>query len=154
MRPHLGRLASLAEILQIRPFLSDDGLSPWVLGSAGRAVIYYLQKTGSFSMRRRDFGSAVLVAAIMLVASPAFAQIPKLNLLQDKPGKTQEEKDAESAQDKAYRDSLKKIPDQKAPADPWGNVRSDAPSSSPAKSASSAKSKSKTGTSASGTSPN
>jgi hypothetical protein len=49
---------------------------------------------------------------------------------------------------------LKKIPDQKAPADPWGNVRSDAPSSSPAKSASSAKSKSKTGTSASGTSPN
>ena len=105
-------------------------------------------------MRRRDFGSAVLAAAIMLVASPAFAQIPKLNLLQDKPGKTQEEKDAESAQDKAYRDSLKKIPDQKAPADPWGNVRSDAPSSSPAKSASSAKSKSKTGTSASGTSPN
>ena len=105
-------------------------------------------------MRRRDFGSAVLVAAIMLVASPAFAQIPKLNLLQDKPGKTQEEKDAESAQDKAYRDSLKKIPDQKAPADPWGGVRSDAPSSSPAKSASSAKSKSKTGTSASGTSPN
>ena len=105
-------------------------------------------------MRRRDFGSAVLVAAIMLVASPTFAQIPKLNLLQDKPGKTQEEKDAESAQDKAYRDSLKKIPDQKAPADPWVNVRSDAPSSSPAKSASSAKSKSKTGTSASGTSPN
>jgi hypothetical protein len=105
-------------------------------------------------MRRRDFGSAVLVATIMLVASPAFAQIPKLNLLQDKPGKTEDEKNAEAAQDKAYRDSLKKIPDQKAPADPWGGVRSDAPSSSPAKSASSAKSKSKTGTSANGTSPN
>src|SRR5580704_18760693 len=131
-----------------------SGSRGWALGSAGRAVICYQQKTGEFSMWRRDFGSAVLVAAIMLVASPAFAQIPKLNLLQDKPGKTQEEKDAESAQDKAYRDSLKKIPDQKAPADPWGNVRSDAPSSSPAKSASSAKSKSKTGTSASGTSPN
>jgi len=105
-------------------------------------------------MRRRDFGSAVLVATIMLVASPAFAQIPKLNLLQDKPGKTEDEKNAEAAQDKAYRDSLKKIPDQKAPADPWGGVRSDAPSSAPAKSASSAKSKSKTGTSASGASPN
>ena len=105
-------------------------------------------------MRRRDFGSAVLAAAIMLLASPAFAQIPKLNLLQEKPGKTQEEKDAESAQDKAYRDSLKKIPDQKAPSDPWGGVRSDAPSS-PAKSASSAKSKSKSGTATgSGTAPN
>ena len=104
-------------------------------------------------MWRRDFRSAVLVAAIMLLASPAFAQIPKLNLLQDKPGKTQEEKDAESAQEKAYKDSLKKIPDQKAPSDPWGSVRSDAPSA-PAKSASSTKSKSKTGTSASGASPN
>ena len=91
-----------------------------------------------------------LAAAIMLLASPAFAQIPKLNLLQDKPGKTDDEKNAEAAQDKAYRDSLKKIPDQKAPSDPWGSVRSDTPSS-PAKSASSAKSKAKTGTSASGT---
>ena len=105
-------------------------------------------------MRRRDFGSAVLVAAIMLLASPAFAQIPKLNLLQDKPGKTEDEKAAEAAQEKAYKDSLKKIPDQKAPADPWGGVRSDAPSSPPAKSASSARSKSKSGTAASSTSPN
>jgi hypothetical protein len=104
-------------------------------------------------MWRRDFRSAVLVAAMMLVASPAFAQIPKLNLLQDKPGKTQEEKDADSAQEKAYKDSLKKIPDQKAPSDPWGGVRSDAPSS-PAKSASSGKPKTKNGTAASSTSPN
>jgi hypothetical protein len=92
-----------------------------------------------------------LAAAVMLLASPALAQIPKLNLLQDnKPSKTQEEKDAESAQDKAYRDSLKKIPDAKAPADPWGAVRStDAPAAkSPAKSASSSKPKPKTGTSA------
>jgi hypothetical protein len=126
-------------------------LGAWLSGPGGDILS---PKDGELSMRRRDFGSAVLVATIMLVASPAFAQIPKLNLLQDKPGKTQEEKDAESAQDKAYRDSLKKIPDQKAPADPWGGVRSDAPSSAPAKSASSAKSKSKTGTSASGASPN
>jgi hypothetical protein len=105
-------------------------------------------KDGEFSMRRRDFKSAVVVAAIMLLASPALAQIPKLNLLADKPGKTQEEKDAESAQDKAYKDSLKKIPDQKAPSDPWGGVRSDAPAAS-GKSVSSAKPKPKTGTSAS-----
>jgi hypothetical protein len=87
-----------------------------------------------------------LAAAIFILASPAFAQIPKLNLLADKPSKTQDEKDAEAAQDKAYKDSLKKIPDAKAPSDPWGSVRSDAPASSPAKSASSAKSKAKAGT--------
>ena len=80
-----------------------------------------------------------LAAAIMLLASPAVAQIPKLNLMQDKPSKTQDELDAEKAQDKAYKDSLKKIPDQKAPSDPWGNVRTDAPA--PAKSASSTKPK-------------
>jgi hypothetical protein len=81
--------------------------------------------------------------AIMLLASPAFAQVPPLNLLQDnKPAKTQEEKDAEAARDKAYKESLKKIPDAK-PADPWGSVRSDAPPAAPAKSASSAKPKAK-----------
>ena len=91
-----------------------------------------------------------LAAAIMLLASPALAQIPKLNLLQDnKPAKSQEERDAESAQEKAYRDSLKKIPDAKAPSDPWGTVRS---TDTPAKSASSSnKPKAKTGT---GTSAN
>jgi len=84
-----------------------------------------------------------LAAVILLLASPAFAQIPKLNLLQDKPGKTEDEKNAEAAQEKAYKDSLKKIPDQKAPADPWGTVRSGDAPSAPAKSASPAKSKAK-----------
>jgi hypothetical protein len=89
-----------------------------------------------------------LAAVVMLLASPALAQIPNLNLLQDnKPAKSQEEKDAEAARDKAYQDSLKKIPDAKPPADPWGTVRSsDAPKAA-AKSASSAKPKSKTGSS-------
>ena len=82
-----------------------------------------------------------LAAAILLLASPAFAQVPKLNLLQDKPSKTEDEKNAEAAQDKAYKDSLKKIPDQKAPSDPWGTVRSN---DAPSKSASTAKSKKST----------
>ena len=92
-----------------------------------------------------------LAAAIVLLASPAVAQIPKLNLMQDKPSKSQEELDAEKAQEKAYKDSLKKIPDQKAPSDPWGNVRTDTPA--PAKSASSTKPK-KSGTAASSSSAN
>ena len=86
----------------------------------------------------------VLPASIMLLASPALAQVPPLNLLQDtKPPKSQEERDAEAARDKAYKDSLKKIPDAKQPADPWGGVRSDA--TAPAKSASSSKPKPKPG---------
>ena len=76
-----------------------------------------------------------LAAVIMLLASPAVAQsLPPINLLQDKPGKTQEEKDAETAQQKAYKESLKKIPDAKQPSDPWGSVRADGPA--PAKSSS------------------
>jgi len=89
-----------------------------------------------------------LAAVIMLLASPALAQIPPVNLLGDKPGKTQEEKDAEAARDKAYQDSLKKIPDAKPPADPWGNVRSTDAPKAPAKSVSSAKPKTKAGSSA------
>ncbi len=48
-----------------------------------------------------------MAAVIMLVASPAFAQssTPSLNLLMDnKPAKSQDEKDAEAARDKAYQD--------------------------------------------------
>jgi len=89
-----------------------------------------------------------IAAAVVLLASPAFAQIPPVNLLQDKPGKTQEEKDAEAVRDKAYQDTLKKIPDAKAPADPWGNVRSTETPKAPAKAATSAKPKTKTGTAA------
>ena len=93
-----------------------------------------------------------LAAVIMLLASPAFAQIPKLNLLQDKASKSEDEKNAEAAQEKAYKDSLKKIPDQKAPSDPWGSVRSDAAAAPAAKSASTTK-KTK-GTAGSGASAN
>ncbi len=85
-----------------------------------------------------------VAAVIMALASPAFAQIPPVNLLADKPGKTQEEKDAEAARDKAYQETLKKIPDAKPPADPWGNVRATDTPKAPAKAAASAKPKAKT----------
>src|ERR1700722_11957177 len=63
-----------------------------------------------------------------LLTAPAYAQAPSINLLQDNtPAKTQEEKDAEAARDKAYKESLRKIPDAKVSSDPWGNVRTDAP---------------------------
>ena len=89
-----------------------------------------------------------LAAVITLLASPAFAQLPALNLLNDnRPAKSQEEKDAEAARQKAYEDSLKKIPDAKAPSDPWGTVRNTDAKTPAAKSASSTKPKPKTGSS-------
>lgn len=97
----------------------------------------------------------VLVAALAGPTGSASAQSgggsdsPHVNLLADTPSKTPEEREAEAAKEKAYKESLKKIPDAKAPNDPWGSVRSDAPKTPPAKSASSAtKPKAKTGSNA------
>jgi hypothetical protein len=81
-----------------------------------------------------------LAAALVLLAGPAFAQSPHLNLLADQPSKTPEQIEQEEAQQKAYKESLKKIPDAKVAADPWGTVRSDPP-----KAPAPAKPKTKTG---------
>ena len=90
-----------------------------------------------------------LAVVVALLTSPAYAQMPAMNLLMDKPGKTQDEKDADAAREKAYQDTLKKIPDAKAPADPWGNVRStDAPKTAKTADKASAKPKTKTGSTA------
>jgi len=63
------------------------------------------------------------------LAYPAHAQIPNINLVPDTPSNTQDQIDAEEARDKAYKESLKKIPDAKTSSDPWGTVRSDTPKS-------------------------
>jgi hypothetical protein len=81
-----------------------------------------------------------------LVGTVRAQQMPNINLLADQPSKTQEEKDAETARDKAYKETLKKIPDAKVSSDPWGGVRSpDAPKTPAAKTTAAAKPKSKTG---------
>jgi len=86
----------------------------------------------------------------MVLVRPAHAQMPNINLLQDTPSKTPEEKEADQVRDKAYKESLRKIPDAKASNDPWGNVRSDAPKSAtngaaPGSKATGATKKTKTG---------
>jgi hypothetical protein len=76
-------------------------------------------------------------AVIALLTGPAYAQMqtPNINLIPEIGSKTPEEKEQEAVRDKAYRESLKKIPDAKTSSDPWGNVRSvDTPkTSAPAK---------------------
>ena len=92
----------------------------------------------------------VLRAAAMLalLMGPAYAQqMPGLNLMPEVTSKTPEEKAADDVRDKAYKESLKKIPDAKTSSDPWGAVRSnDAPKS--AAKAPAAKPKTKTGSNA------
>ena len=72
-------------------------------------------------------------AVMVLLMVPAYAQTPNINLIPELSSKTPEEKEAEAVKEKAYRDSLRKIPDAKASSDPWGTVRSnDAPKASSA----------------------
>jgi hypothetical protein len=65
-----------------------------------------------------------VAAVFALLTGPAYAQLPPINLLQDTPSKTPDQIEQEAAQQKAYKDSLRKIPDAKTTSDPWGNVRS------------------------------
>ena len=86
----------------------------------------------------RMLSAAVVV---VLLAAPAYAQTPNINLIPEFQSKSPEEKEQDAIKERAYKDSLRKIPDAKASSDPWGTVRSiDAPkaAAAPAK-------KSKTG---------
>jgi hypothetical protein len=67
-----------------------------------------------------------IAAVMVLLAAPAYAQMatPNINLMPELQAKSPEEKEQEAQQQKAYKESLKKIPDAKASSDPWGNVRS------------------------------
>ena len=87
----------------------------------------------------------MLSAAVVMVllTAPAYAQTPNVNLIPELQSKSPEEKEQDAIKEKAYKDSLRKIPDAKASADPWGTVRSaDTP-----KAAAPAKPKTKTGSS-------
>ena len=82
----------------------------------------------------RIFRAAALIAMLAApIAAPAFAQAPNINLIPELKSKSPEEREQDAINDKAYRESLRKIPDAKAGSDPWGNVRSDAPKAAPAK---------------------
>jgi hypothetical protein len=134
MRSDLGRLDGGAEILQVGRSLRRKARFRRKLGVTAA--------NGIVPANRTECPMRILAAAafIALLTVPAYAQMPQINLLQDMPSKTQEQKDAEESRDKAYKESLRKIPDAKAPADPWGNVRTDAP-----KASASAKPRTKTG---------
>jgi hypothetical protein len=68
-------------------------------------------------------------ALIVLLTGPAYAQsLPDINIIPEARGKTPEEIEQDKINEKAYKESLRKIPDAKVSSDPWGNVRGgDAP---------------------------
>ena len=82
-----------------------------------------------------------VAAMLALLAGPAYAQMPNINLMDAGPGKTDEEKAAERERDARYKETLKKIPDAKASNDPWGGMRSDPPKAATPKTSAAAKKK-------------
>jgi len=81
------------------------------------------------------------LAMTLLSAAPTYAQFSPMNLMPEVPSKSPDEKEQDAIRDKAYKDSLRKIPDAKTSSDPWGTVRNnDAP-----KTVAPAKPKTKTG---------
>jgi hypothetical protein len=67
-------------------------------------------------------------ALLVLLAGPAYAQVPEVNLMPQVRSKTPEEIEQDKINEKAYKDSLRKIPDAKVSNDPWDTVRGgDAP---------------------------
>jgi hypothetical protein len=150
MRPDLGGLDAALEILQIR--------SPLII--LLRAWRRLLRNDIVAGKGERLMKPLRIVATIAVLAWPvsglvswptnAHAQMPAMNLLSDQPSKSPEQIEKEQAQEKAYKESLKKIPDAKS-ADPWGGVRSsDASKSttSSSKTATPTKQKTKTGSNA------
>jgi hypothetical protein len=81
------------------------------------------------------FCAAAVIAlpVVALLSGTAAAQAPNINLMPELQSKTPEEKEADAIKEKAYRESLRKIPDAKAPNDPWGAVRAEPAKPAPAK---------------------
>jgi hypothetical protein len=94
----------------------------------------------------RILGAAAAVGLLAGLVGPAYAQqdMPHINMMSDVPTKTPEEKEADVVKDRAYKESLRKIPNAAVANDPWGNVRT----AEPSKSAAPAKPRTKTGNAA------
>lgn len=80
------------------------------------------------------FRAAALAALLAALSGPVQAQAPNINLMPEFATKTPEEKEADAIKERAYRESLRKIPEAKASNDPWGTVRAaEPPKAAPAK---------------------
>lgn len=72
----------------------------------------------------------IVVAMTGVFAGPAFAQSNLSVPVNPEKPLSAEEIEKRKATDQAYKATLQKIPDKKAPADPWGDVRATSSKSS------------------------
>jgi hypothetical protein len=66
----------------------------------------------------------LLAVAVVVLAGPARAQMPPINMAPQDKQMTSEEIEKQREVDRAYREAIKKLPDQQRSNDPWGNIRS------------------------------
>jgi hypothetical protein len=112
------------------PEFAPPGWTNCIAHLAPRIAGCYEETIGS-TIREHAMKVLRMAAVFAVLAGPAYAQMPNLNLLQDTPSKTDEEKAADAERDKAYKETLKKIPDAKTSNDPWGSMRSETPKAAP-----------------------
>jgi hypothetical protein len=62
-------------------------------------------------------------ATILLITGTAGAQSTLSVPFKSEPPPTQEQIERQKAADKAYQAAIRKLPDKKSSADPWGDVR-------------------------------
>jgi hypothetical protein len=65
----------------------------------------------------------VLTVAAVALATPALAQTPSINMAPQDKQYTSDELEKQKEIDRAYREAIKKLPDQQGNKDPWGLVR-------------------------------
>ena len=83
-----------------------------------------VQPGGAINSGELHMRTFVAALAFAVVAGPALAQMPAINMLDQGKPKTQEEIERGHAIDDAYKSVMKKVPDQKKTTnDPWADVR-------------------------------
>lgn len=78
-----------------------------------------MQMAGSRNVMNA-FAAAITVT---LMAGSAAAQSINMPMGGDTKALSDEDKERQAERERAYKDAIRKIPDQKANTDPWGNVR-------------------------------
>jgi hypothetical protein len=71
---------------------------------------------------RRVMNAFAAAITVTLMAGSAAAQSINMPMGGDK-ALTDEDRAKQAERERAYKDAIRKIPDQKASTDPWGNVR-------------------------------
>jgi hypothetical protein len=65
----------------------------------------------------------LLTVTAVALATPAWAQMPAINMAPQDKYMTSDEIEQQKEVDRKYKEAISKLPDQQRNNDPWGNVR-------------------------------